>query len=358
MKIIAYYLPQFHQIKENDEWWGEGFTEWTSVRKARPLFKGHEQPKVPGILGYYNLLDSSTRDAQAALAEKGGIDAFCYWHYWFGGGKVLLETPFREVLRNKKPELAFCLGWANESWKAKTWNSRLAKQERILIEQHYLGEDDNARHFFQLLDAFKDPRYLKIEDKPVFVIYRPLEIPNPSTFLLQWQELARKNGLKGIFFIAHTMNTKDVKRMLALGYDAVNMVRLGEHKFNRILQIRNAMKLLRYKYLNFPLVFDYRYMLKYFTQKEELHTQVFPSIIPNWDHTPRSGRRGMVLINSNPVAFRQHVRNVMATLSAKPEAFKVVFVKSWNEWGEGNYMEPDSVHGEDYLEVLRQERLY
>lgn len=356
MKIIAYYLPQFHRLKENDEWWGEGFTEWTSVRRAQPLFLGHEQPKEPGELGYYDLLDPMVREAQAVLAKRGGVDAFCYWHYWFGDGRMLLETPIREVLRAGTPDLPFCMGWANESWKAKTWNSRLAKQDRILMEQKYLGEDDNAKHFFHLLDAFKDPRYLKIEDKPVFVLYQPLEMPDVSNFLVQWRNLARDNGLGGIFFIAHTMNAKNIDRLLELGFDAVNLVRLGEHKYNIKFKIRNVAKLLFYKFLNVPLVLDYRYMLKYLTQKQECHNRVFPTIIPNWDHTPRSGRRGMLFINTNPIAFREHVRKVIDTMSKKPEAFQVAFVKSWNEWGEGNYMEPDSKYGQAFLGVLHGER--
>jgi hypothetical protein len=224
------------------------------------------------------------------------------------------------------------------------------------MEQNYPGEGDNAEHFFYLLDAFKDPRYLKIEDKPAFVIYRPLDIPDSAGFLTQWRNLARDNGLSGIFFIAHTMNAKEVERLLELGFDAVNIVRLGEHKYNIGLKVRNFTKLLRYKYLNTPLVLDYRYMLKYLTQKEECRDRVFPTIIPNWDHTPRSGRRGMLFINADPIAFGEHVRKVIGTMSQKPETFKVAFVKSWNEWGEGNYMEPDAKYGHALLEALHRER--
>ena len=269
---------------------------------------------------------------------------------------MLLETPLREVLKTEMPDLPFCLGWANESWKAKTWNSKLAKQERVLMEQNYPGDADNLNHFHYVLSAFKDSRYLQIENKPVFVIYRPLEIPNTSEFLAQWRNLAKRNGLYGIFFIAHTMNAKEIDKLIELGFDGVNIVRLGEHKFNFNFKIKNFLKLLRYKYLNTPLVLDYRKMLKYLTQKEEYRNKVFPTIIPNWDHTPRSGRHGMLFVKAEPDSFGAHVRNVIATMAHKPSSLKVAFVKSWNEWGEGNYMEPDLKYGQALLDILYREK--
>ena len=198
-RLIAFYLPQFHPIPENDLWWGAGFTEWTNVAKAKPLFQRHYQPRSPADLGYYDLRVPEVRVAQAKLARDAGIEGFCYWHYWFAG-KRLLERPFNEVLNSGEPDYPFCLGWANESWSG-IWHGA---PNRILMEQTYPGTQDYERHFYAVLDAFQDARYIRVRNKPLFVIYRPLEIPKCSAFLEQWQTLASKNGLDGIHFVAHT----------------------------------------------------------------------------------------------------------------------------------------------------------
>lgn len=165
VKIIAYYLPQFHPCKQNNEWWGKGFTEWTNVAKAKPLFKGHYQPKIPSDLGFYDLRLPEVREEQVQLAREAGVYGFCYWHYWFGNGKRLLERPFEEVLESGKPDFPFCLGWANHSWYAKLWDKDTRK-DKLLIEQKYLGKEDYVAHFMYALKAFKDKRYIKDGDKP------------------------------------------------------------------------------------------------------------------------------------------------------------------------------------------------
>ena len=170
-RVIAFYLPQFHPIPENDKWWGKGFTEWTNVGKAKSFFKGHYQPRIPADLGYYDLRVSETRKAQADMAKEYGVEGFCYWHYWFGNGKRLLERPFEEVLKSSKPDFPFCLGWANESWKAKVWDFNSTKRDRTLIEQLYPGDQDYKDHFYELLDAFKDNRYMRKNNKPICGIY-------------------------------------------------------------------------------------------------------------------------------------------------------------------------------------------
>ena len=203
IKIIAFYLPQFHPIPENDKWWGKGFTEWTNVGKAKPLFRGHYQPRVPADLGYYDLRIPEVRESQANMAKSFGIDGFCYWHYWFGNGKRLLERPFNEVLQSGRPDFPFCLAWANQSWQG---ISHGIKNKKILIEQLYPGKEDYINHFNSLLPAFKDSRYIRINDKPVFVIYKPLDIPKIQEFILLWNNLALQNGLKGIFFISQPLS--------------------------------------------------------------------------------------------------------------------------------------------------------
>ena len=183
-RVIAYYLPQFHPIPENDQWWGKGFTEWTNVARARPLFRGHYQPRVPADLGFYDLRLPEVREAQAEMARAAGIEGFCYWHYWFGNGKRLLERPFNEVLHSGKPDFGFCLAWANHSWSNKTWENSGAKP-RILMEQCYGGVEDNRAHFNAVLPAFHDKRYIRVDGKPLFVVYAPLDIPRVGEFLEQ-----------------------------------------------------------------------------------------------------------------------------------------------------------------------------
>ena len=234
-KIIAYYPPQYHPTPDNDKWWGKGFTEWTNVAKASPLFKGHYQPKIPADLGFYDLRLPEVREQQAQLARQAGLEGFCYYHYWFGNGKQELELPFNEVVRSGKPDFPFCLCWANESWYAKSWNKdgKVGKAN-LLIQQEYPGTADHEKHFYTLLSALKDPRYIKIENKPVFVIYKPLQFPNVRHFIGEWNSLAIRNGLEGIYFIGYTTNVEyEYNQITEQGFDAVNSCNLS-----RFFQLR------------------------------------------------------------------------------------------------------------------------
>lgn len=354
MRVIAYYLPQFHEIPENNEWWGEGFTEWTNVKKAVPLFKGHYQPKIPGELGYYDLNNTTIREAQAKMAKDSGIEAFCYWHYWFGNGQKLLEMPFKEVLNTKSPDFKFCLGWANESWKAKVWSNQDGSEDKILIEQFYPGEKDIIDHFNHILSAFKDERYLKIDDKPVFVIYRPFQLNGQSYFIETWNKLAKENGLKGIHFVGHTLYSKEIEDILNLGFDAVNVFPLGDCKRSKIQIILHLKSLILFSLKLKPLVYQYKNAINSFNIKENYKENVYPSIIPNWDHTSRSKKYGFVLDNSNPKLFKRHVECIFDSIVDKPKEKQLVFLKSWNEWGEGNYIEPDLKFGNQYLQTIKR----
>ena len=352
MKIIAYYLPQFHPIKENSEWRGEGFTEWTNVGKARKYYKDHDQPKIPKDLGYYDLRNEDVRDQQAKMAKEAGVDAFCYWHYWFGNGVQLLEKPFQDVQRTGKPDFPFCLGWANESWKAKVWDSDTSK-DRVLMEQKYPGEKDYRDHFYSVLPALKDKRYFRINGRPVFVIYKPLSFRDCSEFLLLWRVLALQEGIEnGIHFIAYADYSYQIDQMLKLGFDSVNIVRVSEYYYNKNLMKKLVFAMLKYKVFARPLVIKYSLAMKYFIQKEERVENVYPTIIPNWDHTPRSGKRGVVFHDSSPKLFARHVQEAFSAIKNKDDNNQIVFLKSWNEWGEGNYMEPDLKYGKGYIEVL------
>ena len=351
-RVIAFYLPQFHPIPENDEWWGKGFTEWTNVGKAKPLFRGHYQPRVPADLGYYDLRVSKTREEQAQMAKEAGIEGFCYWHYWFGNGKRLLERPFNEVLASGKPNFPFCLAWANASWEDKLFNKDGSK--KILIEQIYPGEGDHINHFHALLPAFNDKRYIRVDDKPLFMVYSYREIPEVSSFIQLWNRLAKENGLKGIHFIAHTYNEHDIDSLMGMGFNGVNIVRLF-HFFRKDFSFieRCYMKAMRLLFGKGRIV-SYARASKSFTDKEDSLEYCYPTIIPNWDHSPRSGRSGHIIVDSNPSLFFKHVKSALKTIEKKESQHSLIFLKSWNEWAEGNYMEPDLKYGRGYLNALKE----
>jgi len=353
-RILAYYLPQFHPILENDEWWGKGFTEWTNVGKAKRYFIGHYQPHVPADLGYYDLRVPETRQAQADMARKYGIEGFCYWHYWFGNGKRLLERPFNEVLESGEPDFPFCLAWANETWKGFAHG---LTNRNILIEQIYPGVEDYVAHFNAILPALKDKRYVKIDGKPLFIIYAYYDLPNAKEFIDLWQKLAKENGLSGIYFVAHqktyTRNEQaERQKIMALGFDAVNFVRLGNYRKNRSFLRKVYTYINRYVF-KIPNVYTYNYAIKYMSEPIDCEINVFPTIVPNWDHTPRSGNHGTVFTNSTPELFEKHVSDVLEKVKHKDYEHRLVFIKSWNEWAEGNYMEPDLKWGLKYLEVIK-----
>ena len=353
-RIIAYYLPQFHTIPENDEWWGKGFTEWRSVGNAKPLFHGHYQPRVPTDLGYYNLLDSTVREEQAALARKAGVEGFAYWHYWFGAGKQLLERPFNEVLNSGKPDFPFCLAWANESWKAKVWSDASGKQHKTLIEQKYLGDEDYKQHFLAFVDAFKDSRYIRYENKPVFVIYRPFDSKEIPKFITLWNQLVKEAGIADRFyFVANITSMDDKDRALSLGFDAVTInptSRCAVTKNPILEKIRKKLLIyLRQK----PVVIKYSEAIKKFWIPDfDMQDDVVPFLIPQWDHSPRSGLHSFVFHKATPELFEKHAKQVLEGVSKKNN--NLVFLKSWNEWGEGNYMEPDLKFGYGYIDALKR----
>lgn len=352
LDIIAFYLPQYHPTKHNNEWWGKGFTEWTNVGKAKPLFKGHYQPKVPADLGYYDLRIPQVREEQAELAKEAGITGFCYYHYWFEEGKEELDFPFKEVIRLKKPDFPFCLCWANESWHSKFWNPNGEIQKRLLIEQKYLGTEDNIKHFNSLLEAFKDNRYIRINNKPIFMIYKPLEFHGIKEFIQLWQTLAKKNGLDGIYFIGYTLfGDRDYGKLKEFGFDAICSCRLGD--YNKITNIFNKIRLIIRVKLGIPRIYDYGKIYHQFVSNLEKNEDVIPTLIPNWDHTPRSGKGGYLYYNSTPELFQKHSEEILNIVKAKNNSHKLCFLKSWNEWGEGNYMEPDLKYGHGFLTALK-----
>jgi len=351
-RIIALYLPQFHPIPENDIWWGKGFTEWTNVGKAKPLFKGHYQPRIPANLGYYDLRVPETRKAQADMAREHGVEGFCYWHYWFGNGKRLLERPFNEVLVSKEPDFPFCLAWANESWKG---ISHGLKNRNVLIEQLYPGEEDYKAHFYSVLPAFKDKRYITVDGKPFFMIYKPFDNNDIVVFIKTWRKLAQQNKLPGIYFVGHSNDPKYTNEdILSLGFDAVNPVRLIQYFHVRTSLQRILRKMNRVINGIYVVAYPYSLMSKYFHDDEDdIKENIFPSIIPGWDHSPRSGKNGIIMTDATPEYFDEHVKKILSLVSRKQNEHRIVIIKSWNEWAEGNYMEPDLKWGMKHLEVLK-----
>lgn len=350
VRIIAFYLPQYHPTPDNNNWYGKGFTEWTNVGKAKPLYRGHYQPKVPADLGYYDLRLPEVREEQANLAKEAGIEGFCYYHYWFGNGKRELEYPFDEVLRLGKPDYPFCLCWANESWYSKLWNKDGSCKSKILVEQKYLGEEDYTKHFYALLPAFKDSRYIKVDNKPLFLVYKPLLFSDISRFIDLWNKLAKENGLEGIYFVAQTTMITEIDEIMKKGFSAVNIVRLWDY-YHRSIYRRIKGRINSFV-RGIPRIYQYGDMINSFVGEEEKEIHVIPTVIPNWDHTPRSGSAGYVLDNSTPELFAQHVISAMNAVKNKPKENQLIFIKSWNEWGEGNYMEPDLKYGKKYITTL------
>lgn len=374
-RIIAFYLPQFHPTPENDKWWGKGFTEWTNVGKAKPLFKGHYQPRVPTDLGYYDLRMPEIREAQAQMALEAGIEGFCYWHYWFGDDKRILERPFNEVLVSGKPDFPFCLGWANESWSNKSWEVGTRKmKETILLEQKY-DREDYVKHFYAMLPAFKDKRYITVDGKPLFLVYRPLEVADVDEFISCWKHLAIKNGLNGIYFIGvrqnmdigdqstniinrkHIINVSEqkYKQVLELGFDAVNSRGYwrAEYYARSLGDIIRRWIMRKCFKVFIPSICKQKYINKYLYTPEDKWMNVYPTLFPNWDRSPRSGAKARIYTGSTPALFQQQMERALNLLDGRDYEHKILFLQSWNEWAEGNYVEPDLKFGHGYLNVLR-----
>lgn len=358
-RVIAFYLPQYHPFKENDEWWGKGFTEWTNVGKAKPLFKGHYQPRVPADLGYYDLRMPLVRELQADMAREAGVEGFCYWHYWFGAGKTLMANIFDEVLTTGKPDFPFCLGWANHSWTRRTWNSNAQYHKDMdLMKQEYPGDEDIIVHFHSVLPAFKDKRYITMDGKPIFVVYAPEDIPNCSHFLDMWRKMAKEAGLKGIHFIGLTSGwEKRYQGILDTGFDALT----PGNQWNAQTAVRGGYTgmMIRSKLSRmFPKLmpldkYPYKKIIKHLFCEWDKRENCYPQIIPNWDRSPRGGRRAVIYTGSTPELFKLHVQQAVELVSSKEEQHRVLFLRSWNEWAEGNYMEPDLRFGHGYLDALR-----
>lgn len=345
-KAIAFYLPQYHPIPENDQWWGKGFTEWRNVTQAKPLFPGHNQPHQPADLGYYDLRLAETREAQAQLARTYGIYGFCYYHYWFNG-KLLLERPIEENLKTHQPDFPFCLCWANENW-TRAWDGL---ERKILIRQEYSLADDLA-HFRYLSQFFSDPRYIRVEGKPLFLIYRATAIPEIQERIVQWREHAKRIGI-GEIFLCNVESFPSEHGTVSLGFDAAvefapdwNVLRPQSLLWKMILKIGNHL------FTSGNKVFPYAELARRMAQKPTPSYLRIPCVCPAWDNSARRQKGATIFRDSHPKIYENWLKAAVEKAPHIGES-KFVFINAWNEWAEGNHLEPCQQWGHAYLEATR-----
>lgn len=353
LKFIAIYLPQFHPIPENDEWWGKGFTEWTNVTKSKPRFRGHYQPQLPADLGFYDLRLPEARKAQAELAREYGVSGFCYYHYWFHG-KRLLERPFQEVLTSGEPDFPFCLCWANENW-TRAWDGH---EKSILMPQQYSPEDDLA-HIRYLSKAFLDERYIRIDGKPLFFIYRSSQLPDARSTLDRWRTEARRLGVGDLFLVKVLRYIDESEDPLQDGYDAAfefhpHRRYLGSPQPNGILgrAIRKAG--LHQQLYGGSHLFDYEAYFTRVLKRDPPDYPMIPCVLPSWDDSPRR-TESSILLGSTPEKYKRWLSEASKQALARPvgDGNSIVLINAWNEWAEGNHLEPCIKWGRRYLEATR-----
>ena len=357
MKIIAFYLPQFHEIKENNEWYGKGFTEWDNMKRAKPLYKGHYQPRIPYKKNYYNLLDIKTIKWQAEIAKKYGIYGFCFYHYWFEG-RMIMEKPMELLLKNKSIDIHFCLCWANHNWtKAMKESSK-----EIILKQTYGKEDEWKNHFQYWITFFQDKRYIRINGKPLLVIYRPEAIPQLEKMLQYWQFLARENGLPGISFAYQypQYNHRKEKTGYLFDYAIEYQPALERKRFDRYLEllikgginrlaIKSKMNIRKWNSISL----NYDTVWKNILSRKPKDKKAIPGAFVDWDNTPRRGARGSYYYNTTPEKFFYYLSS---QIKRAKEIYHqdMIFIFAWNEWGEGGYLEPDERYGYKMLVALRK----
>lgn len=350
MKIrpIAMYLPQYHPIAENDEWWGKGFTEWTNVAKAKPLFKNHYQPHLPADLGFYDLRVAEVREAQAQMAREYGIYGFCYYHYWFNG-KLLLNRPVEEVLDSGKPDFPFCLCWANENW-TKKWDG---SENEILIKQEYNFEDDRD-HINFLLRFFKDRRYIKVDGKPLFIIYKPELFPDIKKTIGIWREEVRKTDIGEIYIACFENGIKKVEPDF-LGFDAAIEFQPSWQELPQIKKTLLQRVLYKLKIKKHVNILDYNSVAETMMQRLLMvNYKRYPCVTPMWDNTSRKKYEGIVIRNSTPELYGNWLRTTVQEFKSFSNEENFIFINAWNEWAEGNHLEPCLKWGRKYLEETKR----
>ncbi len=357
MRIIAFHLPQFHTFKENDEWWGIGFTEWTNTKKSIPLFKGHVQPREPLDDYYYDLSEISSLRWQVNLAKKYGIYGFCFYHYWFGDDHILMQKPIELFLKNPDLDMPFCISWANETW-SRTWNG---SDKDYLIKQDYGNEETWRRHFFYLLPYFKDKRYIAYKNKPLFILYKPEIFPDYKKMFSLWDTLAKKNGLEGLSFGVQGAIWNNIENADDSAVDLRILYEPGftgsQHGKNKSLEIRVKSKLLQSKnlftdnHINFQ---SYDAFCKNIVHRKVFSDKMVPGMFVSWDNTPRKGKNSTIFLGSTPDKFEKYLSILASRIQKKEYPTDMLFLNAWNEWAEGCMLEPDKKNGYEYLEAIRK----
>ncbi|NML68059.1 glycosyl hydrolase [Hymenobacter sp. RP-2-7] len=348
LRALAIYLPQFHPVKENDEWWGMGFTEWTNVAKSTARFPGHYQPQLPTDLGFYDLRVAEVRQLQADLAKQYGIHGFCYYHYWFTGRRIL-EQPFNAVLQSGKPDFPFCLCWANENW-TRRWDGQ---DQEVLLKQDYSEEDDRA-HIRSLIPAFTDDRYIRVDGKPVFIVYRTNLLPDPKHTAKIWREEVQQAGISGLYLIqvnslgAHH-NPNDIGFDAALDFqpDWGNMPakQLGGIKEKFMRRLGNK------PHYDKDNIYDYDAMVDKMIARKGVGYKMFPGVTPSWDNSARRKQGATIVDAATPDKYEEWLRNIVNTFKPYSKEENFIFINAWNEWAEGNHLEPCIRWGRKYLEA-------
>lgn len=335
VKLVAFHLPQFHPTPENDLWWGRGFTEWTNVTKAAPLFEGHYQPHLPSELGFYDLRLKQSRLAQIELAKQYGVDAFCFHYYWFGG-KRLLHEPVDEFIADPDHDMTFCLSWANENW-TRRWD---AAEHEVLISQTY-DEDSTLALIDDLIPAFRDPRYMRVDGLPFFMIYRPQHLPDARGMLDQWRGRCREMGIGEVHFACALIHgNRDYKQY---GFDSG--VEFPPHN----LTTANVNSSVRFKDEFVGNAMQFAEVAQSYLERDYGDDRVFRTVFPSWDNTARTGRRALVMLNGTPENYEFWLAETIKGVQSRGDTH--VFVNAWNEWAEGCHLEPDRAYGRQFLEA-------
>ncbi len=354
LRPIAFVLPQFHPIPENDAWWGKGFTEWTNVTKAIPFFEGHYQPHLPADLGFYDLRLAQARTVQAKLAKDHEIYGFCYYHYWFNG-KRLLDQPLDGMLKQRDLDMPFMFCWANENW-TRRWDG---KDHEILIKQDYSSEDDIAHMRWLCEEVFPDSRYIRIDDKPVFMVYRHNLFPDIKRTLELWRDIAiNEFGYKGLYLmVAESFN--DQTSPESIGFDAA--VEFSPHaviknKIKRPTQGRNLFQQLFNSNINHSEIDfrDFKLGVEQAVNREVPDYKLYRSVTPAWDNTPRKGEKGVVALGSSPDLYEYWLKEMVSTFTPFSKEENFIFINAMNEWAEGNHLEPCVKYGKAYLEATKR----
>jgi lipopolysaccharide biosynthesis protein len=340
MRLIAFYLPQFHPIPENDLWWGKGFTEWTNVTRVGPLFKGHHQPQLPAELGFYDLRVAETREAQAELARAHGISGFCYYYYWLNG-KKLLQRPLEEVIASGKPDFPFCVCWANENW-TRRWDGG---DSEILAEQKYSEAGD--REFLRaLIPIFRDPRYIRVDDKPLLLIYRSELFSDGRRTAQIWREEAAKAGL-GLYLVrGESFSACDPG---SIGFDAAYEFPPNGLQANLAFDPTRVQIYRRQEFSG--RLHDYGKLVEFMSSRPEADYHRFHGVMVGWDNTARRRNQADIFVNSDPTLYYAWLSEAIKKTSRQPDDQRLIFINAWNEWAEGCHLEPDNRYQRAYLEA-------